>query len=64
MATLVEEADLPRNRAGELMTGGLFAVAKSGDQDRLIFDRRPENAAMASLDWVSSLAELALPGPC
>ena len=51
MATLVEEADLPRNRAGELMTGGLFAVAKSGDQDRLIFDRRPENAAMASLDW-------------
>ena len=51
MATLVDEVDLPRNRAGDLMTGGLFAVAKSGDQDRLIFDRRPENAAMASLDW-------------
>ena len=34
-----------------LVPEALFAVAKAADQDRLIFDRRPENFAMASLDW-------------
>ena len=51
MATLVPEQELPRNRAGELMPGGLFCVAKNQTEDRLIFDRRPENSTMERLRW-------------
>jgi hypothetical protein len=33
------------------MLGVLFCVAKDADRDRLIFDRRPENATMRRLNW-------------
>ena len=33
------------------MLGGLFAVGKNSAEDRLIFDRRPENATMEKLHW-------------
>ena len=51
MITFVPEQDLPRRRDGRLLLGGLFAVRKNDDEDRLIFDRRPENATMKRLDW-------------
>ena len=51
MATLVPEADLPRDHEGRLLSGGLFCVAKNENEDRLIFDRRPENATMPRLRW-------------
>ena len=47
---LVEKDMLPRTRSGQLLTGGLFCVAKNSSEDRLIFDRRPENGTMPSLD--------------
>ena len=51
MITLVKEDDLPRNEAGKLLTGGFFCVKKSESEDRLIYDRRPENATMERLNW-------------
>ena len=51
MATLIPEDDLSRDQAGRLMVGGLFCVAKNSAEDRLIYDRRPENATMPRLDW-------------
>ena len=51
MAVLVPEADLPRDVEGRLLTGGLFCVAKNSSEDRLIYDRRPENATMERLNW-------------
>lgn len=51
MVTLVPESELPRDHSGELMGGGFFCVAKNETEDRLIFDRRPENATMQRLRW-------------
>ena len=51
MAELVKEADLPRTSEGKLLVGGLFCVGKNDSEDRLIFDRRPENSTMPRLDW-------------
>ena len=51
MVELVPESDLPRRQDGRLLLGGLFAVRKNDEEDRLIFDRRPENATMDRLDW-------------
>ena len=51
MAVPIPESDLPRTNAGRLLVGGLFAVEKSDHQDRLIFDRRPENSTMRRLRW-------------
>ncbi|CAE7210929.1 SMYD3 [Symbiodinium sp. CCMP2592] len=51
VAVLVPESELPRNQAGDLMPGGLFCVAKNQKEDRLIFDRRPENGTMERLRW-------------
>ena len=51
MITFVPEQELPRRRDGRLLLGGLFAVRKNEKEDRLIFDRRPENATMKRLDW-------------
>ena len=51
MAVPVPESELPRTSAGKLLVGGLFAVEKSAHQDRLIFDRRPENSTMRRLRW-------------
>ena len=33
------------------MQGGLFCVQKNAEEDRLIFDQRPEHATMPRLDW-------------
>ena len=51
MAVLVEESELPRTSTGELLTGGLFCVGKNEAEDRLIYDRRPENSTMPRLGW-------------
>ncbi|CAE7216591.1 unnamed protein product, partial [Symbiodinium sp. KB8] len=51
MAVLVPEKDLPRDSRGNMLLGGLFCVAKNETEDRLIFDRRPENATMHRLTW-------------
>ena len=51
MAVLVPEAELPRRGDGKLLTGGLFCVGKNSTEDRLIFDRRPENSTMPRLRW-------------
>ena len=51
MITLVREEDLPRSENGKLLTGGFFCVKKSDSEDRLIYDRRPENATMERLNW-------------
>ena len=53
MVSFVAEAELPRDLSGKLRLGGLFAVQKKEAEDRLIFDRRPENAAMRKLDWAT-----------
>ena len=51
MCTLVEESKLPTDSKGNILVGGLFAVHKDTDQDRLIFDRRPQNASELRLRW-------------
>ncbi|CAE7246419.1 unnamed protein product [Symbiodinium sp. CCMP2592] len=51
MALPFLEDALPRDREGRLLVGGLFGVAKNEAEDRLIFDRRPENATMEKLPW-------------
>jgi len=51
MAVPVQEADLPHDGHGRLLSGGLFGVGKNDLEDRLIYDRRPENATMAKLAW-------------
>ena len=33
------------------MLAGLFSIDEDEQRDRLIFDRRPENATMLRLDW-------------
>eukprot|EP00439_Symbiodinium_sp_Y106_P053850 s3531_g7.t1 len=53
MAVLVPESELPRRDDGRLLVGGLFGVAKNTSEDRLIFDRRPENSTMPRLDWAA-----------
>lgn len=53
MITLVPEDELPRNKDGKLMVAGFFCVKKNEVEDRLILDRRPENATMHKLDWAS-----------
>ena len=53
MAVLVPECELPRDQHGRLMQGGLFCVEKNSSEDRLIFDRRPENATMPRLEWAA-----------
>ena len=51
MVVPVRASELPRDRSGRLMLGGLFSVGKNNVEDRLIFDRRPENATMEKLHW-------------
>ena len=45
------ETELPQSASGRMLIGGLFAVLKNEQEDRLIFDRRPENATMHRLRW-------------
>ena len=49
MVALVSESELPRTQDGRLLVGGLFSVKKNEVEDRLIFDRRPENSTMRRL---------------
>ncbi len=51
MVELIPEDDLPRDSNNQLLTGGFFCVRKSEKEDRLIYDRRPENATMERLNW-------------
>lgn len=51
MVCLTPESELPVDSQGRLLTGGFFSVPKNSDEDRLIFDRRPENATMNRLQW-------------
>ena len=44
MAILVADHLIPRDSLGNALVGGLFAVPKDAERDRLIFDRRPLNA--------------------
>jgi len=53
MAVLVEESRIPRRPGGGLLLGGLFAVTHKETRDRLIFDRRPQNAEEARLGWAA-----------
>ena len=51
MVELVAEKELPHDSSGNLLVGGLFCVKKNEEEDRLIFDRRPENATMERVHW-------------
>lgn len=53
MIDIIPEADLPRTKKGKILMGGLFGVPKNEAEDRLIFDRRPENSTMDRLQWSS-----------
>ena len=52
MAVLVSETDLPKDAHGRLLLGGLFSVPKNETEDRLMYDRRPENATVRKLGWL------------
>eukprot|EP00972_Heterocapsa_arctica_P000373 54206-Heterocapsa_arctica.AAC.1 len=47
MALLIKEDDVARRLDGLLLLGGMFCVAHKELSDRLIFDRRPQNAGEA-----------------
>ena len=51
MVVLVRECDLPKDSSGRLLNSGLFCVPKNEVEDRLILDRRPQNATMNRLSW-------------
>ena len=51
MAVLMPEQDLPHDSRGRLLARGLFCVGKNAQEDRLIYDRRPENGTMPRLRW-------------
>ena len=51
MVVFIPESELPRNREGRLLCGGFFSVRKNLEEDRLIYDRRPENSTMRRLGW-------------
>ena len=53
MAELIPESELPRDRHGRILLGGLFSVPKNEAEDRLIYDRRPENETMQRLGWAN-----------
>eukprot|EP00972_Heterocapsa_arctica_P041004 6043707-Heterocapsa_arctica.AAC.1 len=58
MAVLIKEDDVARRMDERLLLGGMFCAAHKELSDRLIFDRRPQNAGEARCPW----AELPL-GP-
>ena len=61
MAGLVPENEIPLDHRGEPLVGGIFAVAKPPTlvdgklkrRQRLIFDRRRQNATEARVSWIS-----------
>ena len=46
MVELVPESQLPHDSCGKMHPGGFFCVPKNETEDRLIYDRRPENSTM------------------
>ena len=52
MVELINEDEIPRTKRGRLLLGGLFTVTHKNDYDRLIFDRRPQNAQEKRLRWI------------
>ena len=51
MAVLIQEDTVARRTDGRLLLGGMFCVAHKELPDRLIFDRRPQNASEARCPW-------------
>jgi len=51
MAALIEESAIPRDAQGCLELGGAFWGPHTRGRQRLIFDRRPQNAQEHSLNW-------------
>ena len=52
MAALVNEKDIPVDRDGRKLLSGVFAVEHKAESDRVIFDRRAQNATERRLKWV------------
>ena len=51
MALLIDEAEVPTDSRGRKLLSGMFGVAHKEASDRLIFDRRPQNATEDRLSW-------------
>ena len=51
MVTFLPESELPRDNEDKLLCGGFFSVRKNQAEDRLIYDRRPENSTVNRLGW-------------
>ena len=51
MVELVPESQLPHDSCGKMHPGGFFCVPKNETEDRLIYDRRPENSTMERISW-------------
>ena len=51
MVVLVDESILPQDSNGSFLPGGLFCVGKNSEEDRLILDRRPQNATVDRVVW-------------
>eukprot|EP00972_Heterocapsa_arctica_P101261 14926409-Heterocapsa_arctica.AAC.1 len=53
MADLISEHEVPRSRAGWKLLAGMFTVPRKTESDRLIIDRRPQNATEKKLSWAT-----------
>ena len=62
MAIPIPATRVPRRRGGGPLVGGLFSVHKNAREDRLIFDRRPQNAGERRLNWLNLPSALQLRG--
>ena len=51
LASLLAEDEVPVDSYGRKLLAGVFAVPHKADADRLIFDRRPQNATERRLRW-------------
>ena len=51
LAVLVSEEDVLRTQSGDPVVAGFFTVPHKADSDRLITDRRPQNATEQRLSW-------------
>ena len=51
LASLIREEEVPSGNSGRKIFAGLFAVPHKAASDRLIIDRRPQNASECGLNW-------------
>ena len=51
MADIVPESEFPRDKGKRKLLAGLFAVEHKPTSERLIIDRRPQNATERRLNW-------------